>query len=104
MTRVRRVEVFAMPMHSGGEPRPIPITLVAAPWEDGQPLADVIGAKALARDVWKGLHICAAPGCNAKLKRGNVSGVCQLHNHAKGVCRCTNCTRLAERAKARAQA
>lgn len=78
------------------------VTLPAAPWEQGEDFAAMRQKRAAARDPWAHLAvkvagICGAPGCGRKLKSCNITGVCALHPHFKGVCRCVNCTKLAAR-------
>ena len=34
---------------------------------------------------------CAVPGCDRTLGTGNKHGVCKIHPHFHGVCRCAVC-------------
>ena len=34
---------------------------------------------------------CRFPNCDAVLHPKNVSGLCTLHNHTRGLCRCAKC-------------
>lgn len=38
---------------------------------------------------------CAFPGCKAGLYPNNTSGLCRIHTHAVGLCRCHACTATA---------
>jgi hypothetical protein len=102
MTRVREVELFIAPAANTMDRYTTRVTLPAAPWEQGEDFAALRQKRAAARDPWAHLAVkvagsCGAPGCGRKLKRENTTGVCALHPHFKGVCRCVNCTKLAAR-------
>ena len=42
--------------------------------------------------VTKPKLVCAFPGCGAGLYPDSVSGLCQKHTHARGLCQCQSCT------------
>jgi hypothetical protein len=42
-------------------------------------------------DAKRSKRFCAVPGCGLTLSKHNRMGVCQVHNHAPGLCQCTKC-------------
>lgn len=93
MIRVRQAEVFISEISNNVDRYVTRITLPAAPWEDGQDLGQLIAHRAAIRQGQMAGETCAFPGCNATLKHDNTSGVCSVHVHAKGACRCKTCRR-----------
>lgn len=92
---VRQAEVFLSSISNTTDRYMTRVTLPAAPWEDGQPLADLMATRAALRLGSAAGERCAVPGCSAVLRPGNTSGVCQVHTHRKGYCHCRTCRRSA---------
>jgi len=68
------------------------VSVLAAPWDTPNPRPS---RKMVAIAVQGAPQpgTCCVPGCGQRLSSQNVQGVCRLHNHAPGHCRCMRCQR-----------
>ena len=113
ITQVQRPEGF--PMFSSAVQRIVAISLVAAPWEAGETMAErrareaAIKAKAeeaerraaeYAANRKPGRNgYCLAPGCTVALSKHTIWGLCRTHSHAHGLCQCNQCQEKRRNAK-----
>jgi hypothetical protein len=48
----------------------------------------------LMADAKRSTRFCAVAGCENTLSKFNRAGVCMVHSHAPGLCRCPQCAGL----------
>jgi hypothetical protein len=108
MMRVRQINVMRATVTNALDPYYMPVTLPAAPWEDGEDFAKINRERQREKDknrlVIEAMREaaktqkkpgersrCRVPGCGKVLYDGNKSGVCHSHAHSAW-CACTVCS------------